>query len=121
MNKKSEPISFFILLAAAVLMIIGHNFWRYYAVRDFRVHAFIQCNPKEQKCFVANPDIADPAFQSNPYAKVDMLATNAPPCLEEHTCSNFSCEHVLGACTISYCSDTSKEDGEECVGLNPRE
>jgi hypothetical protein len=118
MTKKGFKKSLFpVLLGGFMLIIVGNNFYRYYIIKNYSVHVFVKCDPEKHSCFTADPDTADPAFQNKFYAKVEMLSTNAPACLEEHTCEDFSCDELAGPCNIEYCSSDTISDGENCVGL----
>jgi len=118
MNKNFETTIFFIILCAIVLIIAEHNFVRYYVKKDYPLHVFTVCNTKKNNCFEANPDVSDPTFQTGPYEKVEITATYAPSCLDEHTCSDFSCYGIRGTCQIIYCSPDTKENGENCSNQN---
>lgn len=105
-------ISFFVVLFVLVFGIIAHNYDRYYLVRHFPVHAFTLCDTAAHSCFESAGD-QDLSYQSGPYEKVEMDAAYAPSCLEEHTCSDFSCG-TTGTCAITYCSEDTLEEGETC-------
>lgn len=117
MNIKNKNLIFLITITILIMVVIGHNFYRYFVAKDYIVHAFIECNPINHSCFKADNETSSPVFKTNPYAKVEILSINAPPCLEEHTCRNFSCESKDGSCHIIYCSENSVEEGENCVEL----
>lgn len=114
MNKRYESVTFLISLGALVAIIAGHNFERYHIFKDYPVHVFTACDTSIHSCFEADPATADPTFQTGPYAKVEMNAKYAPSCLDEHTCSNFTCDGIVGICQVIYCSADSKETGESC-------
>lgn len=117
MKTKAKQALFLVIMVVFIMAVVGHNFYRYFIIKNYIVHAFIECDPVKDSCFQADPDIADPAFQTKPYAKVEMLSTNAPSCLEEHTCIEFFCSTNDTMCTITYCSEDSKNDGESCTKL----
>jgi len=110
--------SFLLLLVVIVGIIAGHNSLRYYLNKGYPIHAVIACNPTMHTCFVADPATADPAYQTEPYAKVVIDNANAPKCLDEHTCTDFSCIGITG-CSIEYCSASTTEDGESCSTQAP--
>jgi hypothetical protein len=114
MNKRLELVGFLVFILIIVLIVAGHNFERYYIAKNYPLHVFINCDTAKHSCFVADPATADPTFQASPYAKVLINAAHAPSCLEEHDCSNFSCNGIIGACEVMYCSKDSLEDGETC-------
>jgi hypothetical protein len=106
-------ISFLLLLILAMIIVVGYRFEKYYIQKDYTVTVFTNCNIANHSCFIADPSTADPAFQNAPYAKVQLNAHFIPQCLEEHTCTNFSCSGTP-SCTISYCSAKNVSDGESC-------
>ena len=114
MTKKMEMTAFLVFLAVAVLVIGGHSFYRYYIVKGYPLHVFSACDPASHDCFVADPATADPTFQAGPYEKIEINAGVAPKCLDEHTCTDFSCTGIQGSCQVTFCSDSTKEDGESC-------
>jgi hypothetical protein len=114
MNKIKGTIIYLIFISIFVLVVIGYNFVHYYIIRNYPVQVFTACNPIQHNCFVADPNTADPTFQATLYSKVKITALYAPSCLEEHTCSDFTCDGIMGACVVKYCSETTREDGETC-------
>lgn len=118
MNKLLTPAAFLCLLGIIVVVIAGHNFERYYLAKDYPLHVFTACDPISHSCFIADEATADPTFQNGPYEKVEIGAAHAPSCLGEHTCSNFSCDGI-SACSVTYCSESSKEEGETCSNEAP--
>lgn len=76
------------------------------------------CNPEIEKCFVSDCSSEDdPECDLTPYKKVEILAKEAPSCLEEHSCESFGCNQIK-SCSITYCDNKSKEEGEICTNLN---
>jgi hypothetical protein len=61
------------------------------------------CSPEE-----------DLECDSSPYKRVEILKSDAPSCLEEHTCDSFSCSGIEN-CSITLCSEDELEDGEKCL------
>lgn len=114
MSKTKNVIPYLFLIVFFVLIIAVYNFMHYYVFKNYTVQVYTACDTSKHSCFVADPDIADPTFQSVPYSKVEMTASNIPSCLEEHTCSDFTCDNIVGACFVTYCSELNKEDGETC-------
>ena len=107
---------FLILLIIAVVVVVGYRFEQYYIARDYVVNVFTECDSTTHSCFIADQATADPAFQTGPYEKVTITAHDVPSCLEEHTCTNFSCDGIQ-SCTITYCSSDVLEDGESCTTI----
>jgi hypothetical protein len=114
MNDKYKPTNFLIFITFIVFFVIGHNFIRYYIEKDYPVQAFSMCDATVHNCFNADPDIADPTFQTGPYSKVNITARSAPSCLDEHSCNDFTCKDISGFCKVLYCSNDIKEEGESC-------
>lgn len=119
MHKSAHTVVFLICTGILVLIVGIHNFTRYYIMRDYPLNVFSSCDPAMHSCFIANPDTADPTFQTEPYEKVAVDAAHAPSCLDEHTCSNFTCEGVGGTCEVTYCSADTVEEGESCSNASP--
>lgn len=103
-------MAFFLVLIG----IIGYRFDQYFVRHNYLVDADVPCNPATERCFVADctPE-NDLGCDTSPYKKVEIRASNAPTCLEEHTCSSFQCAGP--ACTVTYCSDDALSDGEVCT------
>jgi len=116
MNKKYQTVTFLVLFSALIIILVAYNFRRYYIAKDYSIYAFTACDPAQHSCFQADPDTADPTFQSGYYAKVEMEAVYAPACLDEHTCENFSCDNIA-SCKITYCSSDTIEPGETCSSI----
>lgn len=111
---------FIICLSLFVLIVPVHNYIRYYIYRDYDLHVFSQCNPLEHNCFLADSESADPTFQNGPYIKVSLNASVAPTCLDEHTCTDFSCANIRGRCEITYCKQALLDGGETCTNNSPQ-
>lgn len=118
MNKEFRSTTFFTVLCIFILAIAGHNFVRYHILKDYPVSTFTECDPEKHNCFLADIDTSDPTFQTGPYAKVEVNAAYAPSCLDEHTCSNFSCDGIAGFCDVKYCTEDSVDEGETCSNQN---
>lgn len=113
-KNKYGTIIFLVILGVFVLIVAGHNFERYHVASDYPLHVFTNCDSTKNSCFGADPDIGDPTFQSGTYEKVEMIASGAPHCLDEHTCTDFTCDGIAD-CQITYCSEETIEDGESCT------
>jgi len=113
MNGVLNTISAAAIVLALLSVIVG-RYQGYVADRDFLLRATTSCDPGANACFVSGCRLVD-GGDCEPYAKVEVLARDAPACLEEHTCATFSCKG-RPECQLSYCSDTALEDGEQCMG-----
>lgn len=114
MPHRGSRLPFLLALALLVAAVGYHNFNRFYLTKDYPLQVFTACDSTKYSCFVADADSADPTFQNEPYAKVEISASAAPHCLDEHTCTDFTCTGVHGACIVKYCSDATLETGETC-------
>ena len=116
MNKKSSPTIFLIFIGIFIALVIGQNFRRYHIIKNYSLNVFTSCDVEKHNCFqVASGTVDLLPFQVGQYAKVEIIATYAPVCLDEHTCSDFSCDGIIdSACRITYCSEDTKEEGEIC-------
>jgi hypothetical protein len=114
-NKNMSKLSkyLFIIMMLALLCVVGYRYYGYVYMKNFLIDVNAVCDPKRQSCFVADCDPADSECDTTPYIKVELLAHDAPVCLEEHSCQTFSCSG-LSNCTITTCSSESLSDGEKC-------
>lgn len=115
MYRSAHTAAFLVCIGILILGAAAHNFIRYYVAKDYPFHVFTACNPAVENCFVADPNSSDPTFQSGTYEKVTIDAAHAPRCLEQHTCTDFSCDGLGAACSITYCSHDALETGESCT------
>lgn len=97
-----------------ILVIIGVRYNDYEMRRNFFLDVNTSCDAGSQNCFVSDcsPD-SDPGCPPGPYEKIHISAKDAPGCLEEHACTDFSCGSIE-SCSVTYCSDDALEDGESC-------
>lgn len=114
MNKISKY--FFVLVVLSLLCVIGYRYYDYIYKQNFLLDVNASCDPVKENCFVADCE-PGPDCDQTPYKKVEILAHNAPKCLEEHTCENFSCDGI-GSCNVTYCLADTLSDGEKCLGTN---
>lgn len=110
MTKSAKIFIFFILIL--FLVVAGERYLEYIHNKNFEILVNTSCQLGEQGCFVADCE-AGPDCDQTPYKKVSILAKEAPKCLGEHTCENFTCSG-LESCEITYCSEETLEDGEKC-------
>lgn len=110
---KNYP-GFYTGLAVVFLIVFCVSFFRYYEYvvnKDFYVYATTTCDPTLRECFVY--ECLEEDCEEVPYAKVDILASEAPQCLLENSCEVFSCNGRT-SCEITYCSEEHLEEGEIC-------
>ena len=111
------------LLAISLLIILGIVWYRYdqYVVQNnFITYAAVPCSEEEGTCFVMDCTLGvDEGCDLTPYKKVELLASEAPKCVEEHTCEAFSCVEGSETCTETFCSEETLEDGETCFVPEP--
>lgn len=116
MNQKNN-LSYFIAVIILIILLIGsYRYYQYMVERNFVIEVNTICDPQKDTCFSATDDLS---YGQNPYEKLTLTARYVSQCLEEHTCNSFSCPRVLeksSICEVTYCSDDTKIDGEECVG-----
>lgn len=108
-----------LLSSLFLLAIIGFRYHQYIVDQNFLLYLNGPCDPANESCFIEDCSAGDESCQAVPYIKIELLAKDAPNCLEEHTCESFSCEG-LNQCEITYCSEDALEEGEVCapLGLN---
>jgi hypothetical protein len=106
------------LLTVIIVLIIGAVWYRYqdYVVNEnFILSVSTTCDTTTNNCFVADCSIdEDPECDQTPYSKIEILKRDAPSCLEEHVCENFSCTGI-NTCKETFCSDQNLEEGERCL------
>jgi hypothetical protein len=112
MNKDTKYLLFF--LGLIVLVIVGYRYQQYVINRNFTLLVNTVCDSQTEKCFVMDCVEGEEGCDKTPYKKVELVAKDAPQCLEEHTCTSFSCGK-LENCTVSYCTEDTLEDGEVCA------
>ena len=112
----AKNINWLIIVVVFILLaVVGYRFEQYYVLKNFTLEVNTSCNPEIDKCFVMDCQAGNPGCDTSPYKKVEILARDAPKCLEEHSCDNFVCPVGSVKCSISYCSQSVLSDGETCV------
>jgi hypothetical protein len=114
MNKFSKY--FFVLIILSLICVMGYRYYEYIYLRNFLLDVNVPCDPTTEQCFVADCE-PGPDCDSTPYAKVEIIAHDAPVCLEEHACESFSCDGI-NSCNVTYCSADSLVDGEVCTNVD---
>jgi len=104
-----------LLIIGALLVVVAYRYEGYVHLRDFTLVVNGPCDPETHNCFVSDcsPD-DDPDCDTTPYDKVEITDNQAPACLEEHTCAEFSCPADAEDCSVTYCAADALEDGEAC-------
>jgi hypothetical protein len=115
-NWFKKSINNLILIFIIVILLVGgYRYYQYMIKKNFILEMNTICDVKTEKCFSPSPDLG---FLDTPYKKVSIIANLAPRCLEEHNCESFSCSNISddpNICAITYCSDDTKDSGEECL------
>lgn len=96
------------------LIVIGYRYQQYLLTKNYTLEINTICNPRAERCFKLDGADSSVDPESASYKKVDILAQYAPACLEEHTCTDFSCAGI-SQCTITYCATDTIVDGESCI------
>ena len=105
-----------IVIIGALAVVIGFRYEEYVVRREFTLLVNAPCDPSVHICFVSDcSPKEDPGCYVGPYEKVEILSREAPVCLEERACSSFTCDSYK-QCSISFCDESSLENGESCVG-----
>lgn len=113
MNRR--PAYLITIVLFAILLVAAYRYQQYIVDRAFLLKADTACDLAAHSCFASNCSPADdPACDPAPYEKVEVLAHDAPACLEEHTCDAFICEGRRD-CAINYCTADAVQDGERCT------
>lgn len=115
---EKTPKTLILIIGIIVLAVIANRFYQYQIKQNFLLEVNTFCDPVTESCFVSDCSLEDdPECDLTPYKKVEVLAAGVPQCLQEHTCQSFSCDG-LEQCSITYCSDETKEGGEGCINNN---
>lgn len=110
MQKSTKLTIIFIFLSLFVVMV--YRYYDYVFDKNFVLMMNTKCDPSRELCFSTDDPSLD--FDKGPYKKIEILAKDAPACLEEHTCENFSCAGIK-SCTETFCSSQNITEGEKCV------
>ncbi len=106
---------FFGVLILILLIVIGVRSYDILIQRNFLIEAAIKCDSNLEVCFVWDCNSEeDLSCDRTPYKKIELPAPNAPHCLEENNCSEFSCNTSEGCMNI-YCTDETREEWEICT------
>jgi len=116
--KIKTRILFLVILGMLVIALAGHNFYRYFMVRDYIVYSHTSCDPAYYSCFSMIDATGDPTANNEFYSKVTTDAAHAPKCLDEQNCKQFGCGRDSVGCKVLYCSEETLEDGEVCTIQN---
>lgn len=114
MNKLSKY--FFVVMIFSLMSVVAYRYYEYVYRQNFLLETNISCDPATASCFVADC-LSEIECDKTPYEKIEILARDAPKCLEEHDCENFSCTEI-NSCKVTYCSTDSLTEGEKCVTNN---
>lgn len=112
MKSAVKNLSFLFLLI--VILVVANRFHQYYFERNFLINVNSACNPEVESCFSPTCESDELGCEPVPYKMVEIIASAAPSCLEEHTCEDFQCEPGT-RCSIQYCDTEVIQEGEECV------
>jgi hypothetical protein len=115
MNRSTVPVLSVIVLL--LLILIGYRYNNYILHKDFIIDATAPCITGGT-CFMADCAPGDASCDPTPYVKVSLPAAEAPECLVNNDCDQFSCEGLQG-CQIIYCSQDVLDDGETCADGTP--
>lgn len=114
MSIRKNPVYLLVIIITALIIVIVYRYDQYVIRDNFVLTAAVVCDFSTEKCFVADCDTEDPLCDARPYKKVSILASEAPECVQEHSCEMFQCAPGT-SCEITYCSESSLEDGEICL------
>ncbi|HEX7651261.1 MAG TPA: hypothetical protein VF439_00895 [Candidatus Paceibacterota bacterium] len=112
---KGSPVYVLLLIIGALLVVVAYRYEEYVQLRNFTLVVNGPCDPAAHDCFVSDCSTDDdPSCDTTPYDKIEITDNQAPACLEEHACTEFSCPADSDSCSITYCSADALEDGETC-------
>ncbi len=103
------------LMFIALIAVIWYRYDQYVLAKNYMMLSTASCDPAFESCFAADCEgLEETECDTTPYAKVTVLAADAPQCLFEHSCEDFSCEGKE-QCEFTYCAEDTLEEGEICV------
>jgi hypothetical protein len=107
---------FFWLLLVIIILVSGFKFNQFFIEKDFTLLVNLDCDPAMERCFALDcSSMDDPECDDVPYKKLETWAGNAPSCLLERTCLDFSCPLNDALCSVTYCSSENIESWEKCT------
>ena len=112
-GKQAKYFIYFLILVT--LVVIFNRYQQYVYNKNFILDVNTVCDPTIEQCFISDCTPGTDSCDITPYKKVEILDLYAPKCLEEHSCSIFTCEEKKGDCSITYCSAENTVDGEKCL------
>jgi len=111
------------ILAALLVFIIGFKYNDYFIGQNYLTVNAVSCDPETEECFQYDctdwcDDVGSLIFyDGTPYKKLKIMAYDAPVCLEDMTCLDFTCADTDAPCETIYCSEETVNidtaDGDE--------
>jgi len=106
-------------LIVLVLFVVAFKFQQFFLNRDYILYVNADCNPETDSCFQMDCSEAEEGdCDLFTYKKLELSARNAPTCLLNRECLNYSCGEYDLNCQEVYCENATLEEGEMCVGLD---
>lgn len=102
-----------VLILIGIAVVAGYRYYDFSVARNYHINAHVPCDPASELCFAADCAPDDASCDATPYAKVQILAHEAPHCIEDNSCESFSCDGY-SSCTKTDCTADTLEDGEIC-------
>jgi hypothetical protein len=98
------------------------RFADYVWAKNTVLEVYAPCDTTTESCFISDEENAWLDFQLEPYKKIQIVERDAPFCLEEHNCTEFSCAGIEN-CHEELCDESTIEEGEFCFDgvTNPQE
>ena len=111
---KGRDRYFWFWVLVIVAGVIGFRYHQYVIAENYLLHVTTPCDTEAHSCFVYVDTESGASSENTAFKKIEILASQAPSCLEEHTCGEFSCTNYAG-CNEIYCDEDTLSDGESCV------
>lgn len=103
-----------IITTFLIFLAFFTRFADYVIEKNTVLSIYTTCDPVSESCFISDEDNAYFEIQLEPYKKIEVIEKYAPACLEEHSCSSFSCDGIE-SCSEVLCNDATTEEGEWCT------
>ncbi|PIT89299.1 MAG: hypothetical protein COU27_01085 [Candidatus Levybacteria bacterium CG10_big_fil_rev_8_21_14_0_10_36_7] len=110
MDKKSKIL--LSLVAILIIIVVGVEFWRIVAQKDYQIIDWVDCDPATDSCFIYEDEETG---EITNYALISKKASTIFACdPATQTCDELVCEEGEENCEVSYCTEADAEAGEVC-------
>jgi len=120
MTKKSKI--FFVIFFFLIFASIAVSFYKYFVLKDYYVKTEVECNPEQEKCFIAECDpVLDSECSENPNERISYykLVQKKPSAVslcdaDSPDCQPFACQAGEDCQEILCDQEAAQTEGVEC-------